>query len=342
MRWPTLCLLIIQFLCSIALAQNLDPESTNTPETSNTSNAISVTTDSTTTSGATTTTTSTATAIPAESRAVLTDDIDEMNFGNQRFGASLFFIGGYYDQQFRNSRPSFDIYDSYIALSYFINNDVVVSARPAFGYSTQGVNSYGDEVTDQIRMRDFSFAASIRNILEDYIDPAWSIKFKPRLYLPTSAASKDSGMIARLRLEWEVRRYLSRYSYLKFYVKPSYFFQRNTVALTNTNPKKPNQLQTTAMADSEHGVMLSVDLSRTFSVQGEMLFDEFWSNTSDVNTDRERTQFRQSSFLYGGGLEVRPTKTIMFIVGVRTEKNLILTDRSDETSYSLLFNSVLF
>ncbi len=316
MRWPTLCLLIVQFLFSVSFAQN---------ETSEQSSATSVTATATRESGST-----------------LTDDVDEINFGNQRFGASLFFIGGYKDQQFRNANPSFDIFDSYISLSYFVNHDILISARPAFGYSIEGVNSYGDEVTNKIRIRDFSFAASIRNILEDYIDPAWSVRFKPRLYLPTSEASKDSGMIARLRLEWDVRRYLGRHSYLRFFVKPSYYFQRTTVALSNANPNRPNQLQTTAMADSDHGVTLSANLNRTFSLQGTLEFEEFWSNTSDVNTDRERNQFRQSNFYYGGGLEVRPSRSIMFIVGARTEKNLILTDRSDETSYSLLFNSILF
>lgn len=323
MKISMVYLLIAQMFCSLALAQT--EATTDTTSAANTS-AIS----------------EADTTVEKTPEYTLVDVDDMVGGAAHRFGVALFFIGGYSDKQFRRDNPSFDIFDSYVAFSYLLSNDIRVSARPAFGYSTEGVNIYGDEVTNKIRIRDFSFAASVRNIFSDYIDPALELKFKPRLYLPTSDASKDTGMIARLRLETRLLYYLNRYTWMEFYVKPSYFFQRNTVALSYANPKRPPVLQTTALADSEHGVELHYNLSRTFSLQPAVGFTEFWTNTSDVNTAREKIQFRQTSLLYGMGLEVRPTRTISFILGVRTEKDLIVADKSEETSYSLLWNSILF
>lgn len=278
--------------------------------------------------------------IPASGTS--TTAVTSRNKNNEPFNISLFMIGGYSDQQFRNGDPSFDIFDSYIAFNYNINPDVRVSARPAFGYSTDGVNKYGDKVGDKIRIRDFSFAASIRNILEGTLPDVLALKFKPRLYLPTSDGSKDQGMIAAFQAETELKYYFSRYNTLKFYMKPRYYFQRNTVFIDNSNPKKPNSLKTTSLVDSEHGVELSLDISKQFAFKPTAAFEESWSNTSNVNTDYERAQFRKTNVFYGAGLEIKPTRDFSFTVGVRTTKNIIDTTKTEETSYSVLTDIDLF
>jgi hypothetical protein len=253
------------------------------------------------------------------------------------FNISLFMIGGYNDTQLKNSEPSFDIFDSYIAFNYNITKDVRIAARPAFGYSTSGYNYRGEYVTDKIRIRDFSFAGSVRNILDGTLHESLSLRFKPRLYLPTSDGSKEQGMIAAFQAETEMKWYTSRYNNVKFYMKPRYYFQRTTVYLDATG-----RIKTTSLYDSEHGVEYTHSFSKMFAVKPTVAFEESWSNTSDVNSDYERNQFRRSNVFYGGGVEINLTRDFGFTVGVRTVKSLIDVKKSEETSYSVLTDIDLF
>ncbi len=258
------------------------------------------------------------------------------------FSVTAFFLGGYSDQQFYNENPSFAIFDSYISFNYHVNRDVRLSARPAFGYSTSGNGRNGDPQMDKATIRDFSFAGSIRNIGEDWLPDDVALKFKPRLFLPTSDASKDQGLIAKFRFEWEIKYYVGRYNNFRVYLVPNYYFQRNTVYASQPVGNKPSLLYTTTMADSEHGVEYSYDINKYFALKPAIGFEETWSNTSDVNTDRERNQYRKSEWYYGGGIEVNPSRAWGFTLGVRTKKDLINTDKSVETSYTILADAVLF
>lgn len=258
------------------------------------------------------------------------------------FSVTAFFLGGYSDQQFYNENPSFAIFDSYISFNYHVNRDVRLSARPAFGYSTSGSGRNGEEMMDKATIRDFSFAASIRNIGEDYLPDDVTLKFKPRLFLPTSDSSKEQGTIAKFRFEWEIKYYVGRYNNFRIYLVPNYYFQRNTVYLRPALGEKPAVLNTTRMADSEHGIEYSYDINKYFALKPAIGFEESWSNTSQANSDREKTQYRESSWYYGGGVEVNPSRAWGFTLGVRTKKDMINTDRSDETSYTILADAVLF
>lgn len=259
------------------------------------------------------------------------------------FGVSLFVIGGYQDKQFNNSEPSFDIFDSYIAFSYRINRNFRVSARPAFGYSTEGFDQNGNRVENKARIRDFSFAASINNVMEDYLPATTKLKLKPRLYLPTSDSSKDQGMIARFRPEFEFYYYFNRKMNLKFYGKPSYYFQRNTVYIKpSSDPNRPDRVLTTTLADSEHGAELTYDLNKTFAFKPIVAFEETWSNTSKMNTASQEKRYRETKVFYGIGVQIEPVRNYDFTVSVRTSKDLLNHDRVEETSYSILTDVILF
>ncbi len=258
------------------------------------------------------------------------------------FSVTAFFLGGYSDQQFYNENPSFGIFDSYISFNYHVNRDVRLSARPAFGYSTSGNGRNGDPQMDKATIRDFSFAGSIRNIGEDYLPDDVTLKFKPRLFLPTSDASKEQGMIAKFRFEWEIKYYVGRYNNFRIYLVPNYYFQRNTVYLRPALGEKPAVLNTTMLADSEHGIEYSYDINKYFALKPAIGFEESWSNTSQANSDREKVQYRKSEWYYGGGFEVNPSRSWGFTLGVRTKKDLINTDKSVETSYTILADAVLF
>jgi hypothetical protein len=258
------------------------------------------------------------------------------------FSVTAFFLGGYSDQQFYNENPSFAIFDSYISFNYHVNRDVRISARPAFGYSTSGNGRNGEPMMDKSTIRDFSFAGSIRNIGEDYLPEDVTLKFKPRLFLPTSDGSKEQGTIAKFRFEWEVKYYVGRYNNFRIYLVPEYYFQRNTVYLRPATATKSAVLNTTRMAESEHGIEYSHDINKYFALKPAIGFEESWSNTSQANSDREKVQYRESSWYYGGGLEVNPSREWGFTLGVRTKKDMINTDRSEETSYTVLADAVLF
>ena len=288
----------------------------------------------------TTTTSNPGTAVSMESASTVKVRNTKSEFNP--FSVTAFFLGGYSDQQFYNENPSFAVFDSYISFNYQVNPDVRVSARPSFGYSTAGNGRSGDPMMDKATIRDFSFAGSIRNIGEDYLPDDVALKFKPRLFLPTSDGSKDQGLIAKFRFEWEIKYFVSKYNNFRIYLVPNYYFQRNTVYLVPANGTKSASLRATTMADSEHGVEYSHDINKFFALKPSVGFEESWSNTSSVNTEREKVQFRKSSWYYGGGLEVNPSRNWGFTVGVRTKKDLINTKDPVETSYTILADAVIF
>lgn len=256
------------------------------------------------------------------------------------FGISTYFIGGYSSDQFEYAKPSFGIFDSYISFNYRIDRDTRVSFMPAFSYTTAGRNAYGDQVTDKIALRDFSMAVTFLNVLEDSLPSHISLKFKPRLYLPTSDNSKDQGMIARLRLELESKYFIDANNFFRLYMKPSYYFQRNTV-FYKTIPGKYSYMQTTPMADSDHGLEFTHRLNRTFALKPHVFFSDDWSNTSNVNYENMRKTYRSTIVKYSAGLEVAPVRNMNFTIIYGIDKDLIRTYKGEERNYTLLFNATL-
>ena len=141
----------------------------------------------------------------AKDSKVVADDPDY--FSKSSFGVLWYSLGGYDDVQFRNADPTFSLFDSYVALSWRMPNDIRLSVLPTFGYTTDGVDGNGNQTADKFYWRDFSLAVAQNHLLEDYLPAAMDLKQKARLYLPTSDGSKDEGTIARLRLELETRTF---------------------------------------------------------------------------------------------------------------------------------------
>lgn len=256
------------------------------------------------------------------------------------FSITFFNLGGYSDSQFREARPSFAMYDSFISFNYKVNRDFRIGARPAFGYTTGGLDDRGKETTDHMYTRDFSLVAKFLNMFEDSLPAALDISNQFRLYLPTSDGSKAQGMIARLRSEFQAVYHLSRGMEIRYYAKPSYYFQRSTYT-TTYYPDRPTVPvnRTTKFMDLEHGGEFSYDLNRYFALKPAFEFGEEWSNSSPANG---LTQYRTSTLRTGLGLEIAPSRNLNFLVAIQSTQDLIFPDNTPETSYVLMTNATLF
>jgi hypothetical protein len=250
------------------------------------------------------------------------------------FGVLFYTLGGYDDTQLKNADPSYSIYDSYISLSWKLPDDIRFSILPTFGYTTAGNDYLGREVTDKFYWRDSSVSVAQSHILEDYLPAAFDLKQKARIYLPTSDGSKEEGMIARLRLEVEGRYSFNRFSNVRAYMKPSYYFQRTTAYLDSSGRTKVSKL-----ADSQHGAEVDWNLNKLFSVKPGFEIEEKWSNESEIN---DRDARRSSEISYRLGLEVRPIRSFNFTLGIQDKHDLTDPSLTSVVSYSLLTNLVVF
>lgn len=273
---------------------------------------------------------------------VMKDDPDF--FSKSSFGILFYSLGGYDDSQFKSADPSFALFDSYVAFSWKLPKDVRVSILPTFGYTTSGYDNLGNQTTDKFYWRDFSFAVAQNRVLEDYLPAAWDLKQKARLYLPTSDGSKAEGMIARLRLELEARYNLDRYSNIRMYAKPSYYFQRSKSYLSGTS------LRTSKMIDSEHGSEVNWSLNKYFSIKPGFEIQEKWSNKSDANAsdlsyyDSRRgvgvnnNGTHMAEIGYRLGFEIKPNRDMNFTVGIQEVHDLIDPSVQPRVGYTLLTN----
>ncbi len=255
------------------------------------------------------------------------------------FGITLFSLGGFTDSQFKGQQPAFDLFDNYISFNYKVSRNFRISARPAFGYTTSGFNYRKEEVTNSIRTRDFSLVAKFTNIFQDLFAASFQLAHQFRLYLPTSDYSKETGMIARLRYEIEGRYSLSKSSSFRIYTKPSYFFQRASAYLDNSNPQYPYSVKTTPKVDLEQGAEMSFYLNSKFAVKPGFEFQEKWSNTSAAEN---KDEYHGTTVRTGVGLEIRASREINFTVGIDSTRDLIAVNRSPETGYTLMTNMALY
>ena len=258
---------------------------------------------------------------------------------DSQLSVTLFSLGGMDKSQFNGSQPSMSFFDNFISFNYKVTKDFRISARPAFSYSTAGFDNRGNEVTNEMNSRDFSFVARFVHLFDGELPPKFDLANQFRLYLPTSSYSLDSGMIARLRYELEGYYYASRTWKMRYYVKPSYYFQRSTVYLDNSNPKFPNSVRTTPKVDIEHGGEASYKLSKRFAIKPAFEIKETWSNSSEAES---KDTYRATKIRTGVGVEFQPNYSMNFTLAVQETRDLIATSFAPEPGFVLMTNVVLF
>lgn len=267
---------------------------------------------------------------------VTNTDPDSQSSGSGRYRVHLFSLGGIDRTQIENMndrQQSMYFFENYLQLAYKFRKDARMALRYSFNYSTAGYDRTGKDLTDKADTRDMSILLTYYDVFEDYLPASVSYSFQPRLYLPTSEKSKMQGMISALRLENVVKYYVGRYDYFRFWVAPTYYFQRST-AYVDSN----NKIKTTDMMGVKHGASYSYNINKFFSLAPGFEFEDEWSNTSEVNN---RDEFRNTTVDYRLGLEMRPMKRLMFTLGYGHRKDLIKTDNFNDT-FTLMTNLALY
>jgi hypothetical protein len=281
----------------------------------------------------TTTTTSTPTEFVKPTSTIIdSNQIDDVRYSDNDFGFSLFSLGGMDRTQITDGSgtPSMYFFENFLSLSYKIRENVRFSARYSFNYSTAGINKYGDDVTDMADTRDASLLLGFSHLFEDYLPEYLSYSFQPRLYLPTSEKSKAQGTITSLRLENTLKIYTQRYSYLRLWVKPHYFFQKSTVYLNENG-----WARTTDMLELKTGAEYSWSLNKTFSLKPGFEIEDNWSNASSASNLKE---YRTTDIDYRFGVEYRVMKALSFTLGYGHKKDLIRTDEFTD-GFTLMTNA---
>jgi hypothetical protein len=98
-------------------------------------------------------------------------------------------------------------------------------------------------------------------------------------------------------------------------------------------------VRTTPKIDIEHGGEFTYDLSHTFALKPNFEFQEKWSNTSVAEN---KDEYHACTVRTGIGLEIAPNRGMNFTVGIDSTRDLIATDKSPETGYTLMTNLELY
>lgn len=271
--------------------------------------------------------------------------------GSRNWTASLFSIASLPNMSFgkkASSDRSIGSYN-YVGLNTRIDGDSKFSVRIPFVFNTSGQNEYGDQESSVLDLQDVHVAYSNYNL--GYIGDLemWGVA---KLYLPTSAYSQNSKMVARLRFEFNVEYPLGRFSMIRYVAKPDIFWQRQTAYFDPETPQysdggyKLEPRKTTKQYSLDHYLEAILDINKYFSVKPRAGFDEDWYYSSSAE-DLEGSHVTK---VYGSiGVEARPVRGWKFTLGVTNKTTLgsfkgkdVAFGQPENTEYYLMTNGSLF
>lgn len=256
------------------------------------------------------------------------------------FGIFLFSMGGLNHSNLKGDATAIDFWDNYISFNYKFSDGFAIAVRPAFNFTTGGVNKYGDEVASALEWRDLSFVTAFGEVLEGMLPASMSFKTQFRFYLPTSDYSKNSGLIIRMRWQNDLKYYFMRYNYVRFFFKTSYHFQRNTAYLDSSNPKFPPSVRTTPAWDIDWGGEVTWSLNKKFALKTGFEAEEDWSNSSPANNlDAYRKSVVRWDIL---AAEFRPSRSFSVSLSGNLSRDLIRADKETEYGITLITGAVLY
>lgn len=222
-------------------------------------------------------------------KALPYEEIQYNNWGASYFNLSVTEQGAIG----KGARPNIFMYQ-YLSLNYKMSRDNRLFFRPSFGYDTSGVEASGRRVSTQLRTEDFHLGWSTYNWTKEPIKIDTSMK----LYLPTSASSRDKGTILKFRPEVKLTWEFMRYSFVQYVIKPDLYYTRNATFLNDRG-----YAQATRQYELEHYVETTLDISRSQSFKFKVGFEEEWQNGSNAEGIKP---FHSTDSVIGIGYEIRP------------------------------------
>lgn len=259
------------------------------------------------------------------------------NMGKKRVRLSLFSLGGLDKKQLEkisDEAQSMYFFENYFQLAYKFQKDQRIALRYSFNYSTAGKDRSGKDMTDKADTRDLSILMTFYDLFEDVLPTNMSYKFQPRMYLPTSEKSKAQGQISSLELENEFKIFTDRYSYIRTWFEPRYYFQKNTTYIN-----LGGRAAVTDMFQAKHGAEYSHNLGKMFSAAVGFEFDDSWSNASPSNNLFEK---HETTVDYRLGLEMRFFKQLKFTLGYGQRNDLVRTNTEPSETLTLMTNASIY
>lgn len=190
---------------------------------------------------------------------------------------------------------------NYFSFNYKLSDDERLAVRPVFLLESPGRNKYDDEVSKwNFKWDDWYVSYSKFNLFE--IGP-FGTRANVRLYVPTSEASQDNGMITKVHPEFYMETSLGRNTGIELQFKGDYYVNSKRAYILKT--QKGDQIRlTNREAELESIIELKYRANRMFHVKPRVGWKDDWYLSSPENNLRSR---HKQEFSAGLGVEWRPT-----------------------------------
>ncbi len=230
---------------------------------------------------------------------------------------------------------------NYISADYRLSRARRISLRPVFHWATSGANFRGEKKDGEIRLGDAFLNYSATDLLDLPFD--FDFKGQMRVYAPTSQASRDSGMMVRLRPWLTASRRLTRNLEFSVNFEPDYYLQSRTASVDSTG-----RIVGTRNFGYESSVELQYRVSRRFGLGTSFGHDQSWSHASPENYDpnvRGRDRLNEAFVSESANFDVSGSASIgslFMVLGVSQKRDVLRPReplslfRSSESQYYLL------
>jgi hypothetical protein len=232
---------------------------------------------------------------------------------------------------------------NYLSFNYRLSDDQRLAIRPAFTYSTAGMNSFGDKLGQEVAASDLHFNYSNYDLgANDYFKFSGSAK----MYLPTSKFSQESTLQTRLAGQWTAETLTTRGWKLTYNLKPEVYWFKDSAYKKTIKTSQPGKASKTFFKTTQNkdaGLEQIVDATwfanRDLGLRLTVGFKDEWYQGSDKF---KRNPYRAETFKWGPGFDFRLNGRVSFIGGIenswpvikpRSTQGLL---KADETVYYLM------
>lgn len=224
---------------------------------------------------------------------------------------------------------------NYLALNYKFNKTQRISIRPVFQYTSAGHDNFGGDVKADTVLGDAHVVYADYEIAT--LGPA-NVSTSFKLYLPTSQASQDKGMILKFRPETFISMNVGRFDSITYAMKPDFFVQSRS---SNIDAKGKENM--TNVFVLEHYVEYGLSLNKTFTIKPAAGFIDTWQNPTN-NPKVPNTHYTDAKLALG--LDIAAMKGLNFTLSAEnkfrvTDRKMVNGQRDDVAMMRPEENSIL-